>query len=73
MTTRPGPQRRHLASSPFAPRVEPTIETFEVDDRVSHQSYGLGRVVNKEPAAVTVNFGTRTLRIPSPFPRLERL
>jgi hypothetical protein len=53
--------------------VEAEIQSFEVDDRVSHQSYGLGRVVGKEPAAVTVNFGTRTLRIPSPFHKLERL
>lgn len=73
MTNRTGPQRRHLASSPFKPRIEPEIECFELDDRVSHQSHGLGRVVGKESAAVTVNFGTHTLRIPSPFPKLEKL
>ncbi len=73
MTTHSGSQRRHLASSPFKPRIEPEIERFELHDRVSHQSYGLGRVVGAESAAVTVNFGNRTLRIVSPYHKLERL
>ncbi len=49
------------------------IETFEVGDRVSHDSYGVGRVVTTESAAVTVDFGSRTVRIASPFPKLEHL
>lgn len=73
MTTPFGSQRRHLASSPFKPRVEPEIEHFALHDRVSHQSHGLGRVVNTESAAVTVNFGTHTLRIVSPFHKLVKL
>ncbi|WP_298891316.1 hypothetical protein [uncultured Serinicoccus sp.] len=72
-TTRSGTQRRHLASSPFEPRVEPEIEHFELHDRVSHQAFGLGRVVGTEDEAVTVNFGARTMRIVSPFPKLEKL
>ncbi|WP_238154306.1 hypothetical protein [Ornithinimicrobium sufpigmenti] len=51
----------------------PEIETFELHDRVSHQSYGLGRVVGTEKAAVTVNFSNRTERIVSPFHKLEKL
>lgn len=73
MTSQSRPQRRHLASSPFKPTIEPEIETFHLHDRVSHQSYGLGRVVGTESAAVTVNFGTQTVRIVSPFHRLEKL
>lgn len=73
MTSRSGPQRRHLPSSPFKPEVVPEIETFNLNDRVSHQSYGLGRVVGTEKAAVTVNFSTRTMRIVSPFHKLEKL
>lgn len=73
MTRRSGPQRRHLASSPFKPAEIPEIETFDVDDQVSHQSHGLGRVVGTEKAAVTVDFGTRILRIVSPFQKLEKL
>jgi hypothetical protein len=49
------------------------IETFEVEDRVSHDRYGLGRVVDKEHAAVTVDFGDCTHRIVSPYPKLEKL
>jgi hypothetical protein len=71
MTPRSGP-RRHLASSPFAPRPEPVIEEFAVDDRVSHDSYGMGRVVNVESGAVTVDFGSQTVRIVSPYAKLEK-
>ncbi|MFK5583143.1 MULTISPECIES: hypothetical protein [unclassified Serinicoccus] len=73
MTPRSGAQARRLASSPFAPKIEAEVECFEIDDRVSHQTYGLGRVVGKEAAAVTVDFGNRRMRVVSPFHKLERL
>ncbi|RIK14654.1 MAG: hypothetical protein DCC50_10580 [Acidobacteria bacterium] len=67
------PSRRHLATSPFKRSAEPDIPSFALNDRVSHQTYGLGRVVNEESAAVTVDFGDATHRIVSPFHKLERL
>jgi hypothetical protein len=70
MTT---PARRHLASSPFKPAPEPTIETYELNDLVSHDSYGMGRVIQVESAAVTVDFGARTVRITTPFHKMSRL
>ena len=73
MRDRSGRSRSHLASSPFQPDPEPVIETFEVDDRVSHDKYGLGRVVDREGGAVTVDFGNCTHRILSPFPKLQKL
>jgi hypothetical protein len=73
MTTRPTPKRRHLASSPFQPEPEPVIETFEVDNRVSHDSYGVGRVIDIEAGAITVDFGSKKVRIVSPFRKLEHL
>jgi hypothetical protein len=73
MTTRSGTKRRHLASSPFQPDPEPIIETYAVDDRVSHDTYGLGRVVSAEGGAVTVQFGSETVRIVSPFSKMEKL
>ena len=72
MTSSAGP-RRHLASSPFQPDPEPTIEQYAVNDLVSHDSYGMGRVVQLEAAAVTVDFGSRTVRIVSPFHKMSKL
>lgn len=72
MTNSPG-QRKHLASSPFAPAVQPTIEEFAVDDRVCHDLYGLGRVVGVEAHAVSVDFGSQSVRITSPYAKLHHL
>jgi len=71
MTTTPRP--RHLASSPFQPKPERPIEVFACDDLVQHDSYGMGRVVNLESAAVTVDFSNQTVRIPSPYNKLSKL
>jgi hypothetical protein len=49
------------------------IEVFEVDDRVSHDSHGVGRVVSVEPTVVTVDFGAHKVRVASPFSKLEKL
>ncbi len=73
MTTSPGPRKRHLASSPFKPDPVLPIEEFALDDLVSHDSYGMGRVVSREAHAVTVNFGSRTVRVTSPFDKMSRL
>lgn len=70
MTT---PRRRHLASSPFKPEPELTIEQFEIDDLVSHDSYGMGRVIATEAETVTVDFRSQTLRIKSPYHKLSKL
>lgn len=73
MTTSSGPRRRHLASSPFKPEPELTIEKFECDDLVTHDSYGVGRVVGAEAGAVTVDFKTQTVRVTSPFSKMTKL
>jgi hypothetical protein len=69
MSTPPA-RRRHLASSPFRPDPEPTIEQYTVDDLVSHDSYGMGRVVHVDATAVTVDFGAQTVRVKSPFEKM---
>ncbi|HSV40407.1 MAG TPA: hypothetical protein VLI04_16715 [Nocardioidaceae bacterium] len=72
--TNPSPaKRRHLASSPFQPRPEPIIEKFSLDDHVSHDTYGVGRVISEEAGAVTVDFGSQKVRIASPYAKLEKL
>lgn len=65
--------QRHLATSPFKPQPEPPIEQFSIDDRVSHDTYGLGRVTGTDSSAVTVDFGAKEIRITSPFHKMERL
>jgi hypothetical protein len=73
MTTPPGARRRHLASSPFQPEPEPIIEQYAVGDMVCHDLYGMGRVVGVEASAVTVDFRSQTVRITSPYLKMEPL
>ena len=49
------------------------VEVFEVGDRVTHDAFGLGRIVNVEATAVTVDFAGRRARITSPYPKLTGL
>lgn len=73
MTDTPEVPRNRRSSSPFKKAAEPVIETFAKEDRVTHDLYGLGRVVNVEAHAVSVDFGERTLRITSPYAKLHHL
>src|SRR5580658_9998242 len=67
--------RRFLPGSPFnAVPVEPPVEQFAVRDRVTHDKYGLGWVVQVEDDdAVIVDFGSRRVRVLTPFARLTKL
>lgn len=67
-------QRRHLPGSPFN-TLQPTqvIEQFDVEDRVNHDRYGLGRVVAADDAAVIVDFGCHTVRVVSPYRKMTKL
>lgn len=66
--------RRRLPNSPFKPDVVPDVETFVVDERVTHDKYGLGRVVGVEGVhAVVVDFGDSRVRLFTPFDRLSKL
>lgn len=66
---------RQLPGSPFnANRIPVPVAEYLVDDRVSHDSHGLGTVINVEPGiAVTVDFGSHRRRIVSPFTKLSKL
>jgi hypothetical protein len=66
-------RRRHLANSPFQPAPEPVIVQFECGDLVTHDWYGMGRVIAAEADAVTVDFRTETVRITSPYRKLAAL
>jgi hypothetical protein len=67
--------RRHLATSPFKPPPEPPpVERYELDDLVTHDKYGLGRVIAVEgETAVVVDFTPRRVRITTPFARMTKL
>ena len=46
---------------------------FATNDLVSHDSYGVGRVISTEANAVTVDFRNQTVHIKSPYPKMTKL
>ncbi|WP_030803075.1 MULTISPECIES: hypothetical protein [unclassified Streptomyces] len=72
--TKPAAARRHLSSSPFKPPVTPPLKHFASGDRVTHDEYGLGRVIGiEDEVAVLVDFGSLQARIVSPYAKLTKL
>jgi hypothetical protein len=66
--------RRHLPTSPFKAPVVPPDKHFAVGERVTHDTYGLGRITAvEEGIAVLVDFGSRQVRILSPYVKLSGL
>jgi hypothetical protein len=67
--------RRHLATSPFkVPDPEPPAEQFSVDDKVTHDKYGLGTVAGvEEGVALLIDFGSHVQRIMTPSAKLTKL
>ncbi len=67
--------RRFLPSSPFAPPPAlPPAEQYSVQDQVTHDTYGLGRVISiEEDTALAVDFGSRRVRIVLPCAKLTKL
>jgi hypothetical protein len=68
-------KRRYLPTSPFKPPPEdPPVEQYELDDLVTHEKYGLGRVILLEgDTAVVVDFAPMKVRITAPYARMIRL
>lgn len=73
LMTHPHRPPRRLASSPFQPEPEPIIERYALGDRVAHDVYGVGHVVQLEAGAVTVDFRSQRVRVTSPFPKMSKL
>jgi hypothetical protein len=67
--------RRPLPGSPFntPPPVAEPVEQFAAQDLVTHDRYGLGRVISTEADTVLVDFGTVKYRISSPYAKLTKL
>jgi hypothetical protein len=74
-TNQTGTGRRHLPSSPFnRPTTHAPTETFAVQDRVTHDTYGMGSIVALEGTdAVIVDFGSHRERVLSPYRKLVKL
>ena len=67
--------RRLLPTSPFGPAPPaPPAEQFAEQDQVTHDKYGLGRVVTVEDDdTLVIDFGPRRMRITMPCPKLVKL
>jgi hypothetical protein len=67
--------RRLLPTSPFKPPpTPPPAEQFAVQDLLTHDKYGLGRVMSVEDdTAVVIDFGTQRIRITTPCAKLTKL
>lgn len=67
--------RRILPNSPFGPPPPvPPAEQFALQDQVTHDAYGLGRVIGVEAdTALAVDFGLRRVRIVLPCAKLTKL
>ena len=72
--TKPAAPKRYLPTSPFKAPATPSPKEFAVGDQVTHDMYGLGRVIGIEDGiAVLVNFGSVQQRILSPYTKMSKL
>ncbi|GAA4006245.1 hypothetical protein GCM10022232_52460 [Streptomyces plumbiresistens] len=72
--TKPAASKRYLPTSPFKAPVAPPPKEFAVGDRVTHDMYGLGRVIGVEDGIATlVDFGSAQQRIMSPYTKMRKL
>ena len=67
--------RRSLPTSPFGPpSPAPPAEQFALRDQVTHDTYGLGRVLGVEvDTALLIDFGSCRVRIMTPCAKLTKL
>ncbi|MFI2188545.1 hypothetical protein [Streptomyces sioyaensis] len=66
--------KRYLPTSPFKAPVTPPPKQFALGDRVTHDMYGLGRVIGIEDGiAVLVDFAPAQERIMRPYARMNKL
>ncbi|MFF5497422.1 hypothetical protein [Streptomyces aquilus] len=72
--TKPVARTRHLPTSPFKAPTAPAPKHFAEGDQVTHDMYGLGRVIGMEDGiAALVDFGSTQMRILSPYAKMTKL
>ena len=71
----PAASRRLLPTSPFGPvPPAPPAEQFAEQDQVTHDKYGLGRVITvQDDGALVIDFGPHRMRITMPCAKLTKL
>jgi hypothetical protein len=74
MNTARASTRRFLPGSPFNAPPPPPPEVYVAQDVVTHDKYGLGRVIGVEDdTALVIEFGSRQVRIMTPCAKLSKL
>ncbi|MGV9457002.1 hypothetical protein [Streptomyces sp. NPDC003635] len=72
--TKPAVPKRHLPTSPFKAPATPAPKHFGMGDQVTHDVYGLGRVIGIEDGiAALVDFGSEQVRVLSPYSKMTKL
>jgi hypothetical protein len=67
-------RRRYHPSSPFQAKPEIADEVYEVGARVSHDTFGLGRIVSLQGTqSAQVDFGDEVKHIPLPCAKMTNL
>ncbi len=67
-------RRRYHPSSPFQAKPEVAAEVYEVGARVSHDTFGLGRIVSLQGTqSAQVDFGAEVKHIPLPCAKMTNL
>lgn len=73
MNSRSVAKRPDLPASPFKAPAAPPVERFAVDDLLTHDRHGLGRVVGLGANQVHVDFGSEVRTIQLPSAKITRL
>jgi len=73
MKTSRSATRRHLPTSPFKRPPDPVYDEYAAGELVTHDKYGLGRILAVERQAVVIDFGPQKMRITEPYARLFKL
>jgi len=67
-------RRRHYASSPFQALPEVLDEVYEVGVRVSHDTFGVGRIISlQDTRSAQVDFGSGAQHVVIPCAKMTAL
>jgi hypothetical protein len=73
MPQQSGPARRRPSTSPFHDQPAEVYDNFELDSRVIHDRYGIGRVVQLHTGRMNVKFGDVVIDIDTRSPKVHLL